>query len=95
MHSRKQISAQLAIIDQRLKRQQIIAAQHENYLHNLMSDNRVFFLAATLSVYVGWRLAKGSRVGDLIKQALKWGMVVAINSFKSNLLYQLTTPRKR
>ena len=86
--SRKQIIAKLALIEKKMKSQQVRTIAHREYLLNIIHDNRVVFLATLLPGFIwGWRQArvKGA-VAQMGKKLIQYGLLTALAGLKKQLL---------
>ena len=74
-------------MDQDLKRQQIKVMVHKKYLFKFLYDSRILLTAILLPALIwGWKQAPKQRVGQLTKQALKFGLVSAVSAFRHRIL---------
>ena len=86
-NSRKQLIAQIAMMERNLKYQQVKVTAHKKYLLDLLNDNRVVLMATFLPAFIwGWKLAREKRVSQMIKPLIKLGLVSAIGSLKQQIL---------
>lgn len=76
MNSRKQIVAQITVMDRLLKHEKIEVRKNQTYLVNTITDHRLVFIATILpAILWGWKLGKEKKVSVIIKNILKFGFL--------------------
>ena len=76
MNSRKQMVAQITVMDRLLKHEKIEVTKNKNYLVNTITDHRLVLITTLLpAILWGWKLGKEKKMGIIIKKILALGFL--------------------